>query len=52
MSCFQFFSKLFLIDFAKYRFSLLTFQVGALKVLQQLTLNSKYNRRAVINMGG
>lgn len=29
-----------------------TCQVGALKVLQQLTLNSKYNRRAVINMGG
>ncbi|KAJ7378775.1 hypothetical protein OS493_021361 [Desmophyllum pertusum] len=27
-------------------------QIGALKVLQQLTLNSKYNRRAVIKMGG
>ncbi|XP_078343809.1 outer dynein arm-docking complex subunit 2-like isoform X4 [Oculina patagonica] len=27
-------------------------QVGALKVLQQLTLNSKYNRRAIISMGG
>lgn len=27
-------------------------QIGALKVLRQLTLNSKYNRRAVINIGG
>ncbi|CAH3180321.1 unnamed protein product [Porites lobata] len=26
-------------------------QIGALKVLRQLTLNSKYNRRAVINIG-
>ncbi|XP_068751897.1 outer dynein arm-docking complex subunit 2-like isoform X3 [Montipora capricornis] len=27
-------------------------QIGALKILQQLTLNSKYNRRTVIKQGG
>ncbi|XP_067018546.1 outer dynein arm-docking complex subunit 2-like isoform X2 [Acropora muricata] len=27
-------------------------QIGALKVLQQLTINSKYNRRTVIKLGG